>query len=221
MIEKLIERTNREEFYQSGRLHLTSLNGQVGYFSTMEFNFILDEQDLNGRIIDVEHWKLISHQTIDFKRIYADLYLPYIKLKILTDHPLLWTYTRPKLECELINFPNNPSEFIGDLFFEYEKLTGNWIPVHENFWSLNEGHYKSKGRTNIEIQEPLKEPIEKVCKRHGIEFIVKNVQDGYDKGYANRPDAKLLIFGNEDISPNDFSLGQPFIIADEFIASRE
>jgi len=186
----------------------------------MEFNFILDEQDLNGGRIDVEHWKLISHQTIDFKGIYADLYLPYIKLKILTDHPLLWTFTRPELECELINFPKNPSKFIGDLFFEYEKLTGNWIFVHENFWNLSES-YKSKEQTNIEIQEPLKEPIEKVCKKHGIEFKVKNVQDGFDKGYANRPNAKLLIFGNEDVSPNDFNLGQPYIIADEFMASRK
>ncbi len=221
MIEKLIERTNREEFYQSGRLHLINLYGQVGHFNTMEFNFILDEQDIYGKIIDVEHWKLISHQTIDFKGIYADLYLPYIKLKILTDHPLLWTFTRAKLECALINFPKNPSEFIGDLFFEYEKLTGNWIPVHENFWNLNESNYKSKGQTNIEIQEPLKEPIEKVCKKHGIVLKVENVRDGFDKGYANRPNAKLLIFGNDDVSPNDFSLGQPYIIADEFIASRK
>ncbi|ADV49008.1 hypothetical protein Celal_1707 [Cellulophaga algicola DSM 14237] len=221
MIEELIKRTNTTEFYQSGRLHLTDLKGQVGHFNTMEFNFILDEQDLYGKIINVEHWKLISHQTIDFNGIYADLYLPYIKLKILTDHPLLWTFTKPKLECELKNFPKNPSEFIGDLFFEYEKLTGNWIPVHKNFWSLNESYYKTKGKTNIGIQEPLKEPIERICKKHGIEFKVENVQDGRDKGYANRPNAKLLIFGNEDVSPNDFSLGQPYIIADEFIANRK
>ena len=65
----------------------------------------------------------------------------------------------------------------------------------------------------------MKAPVEKVCKKHGIEFNIKKEVDGYDKGYLNRPDAKLLIFGNEDVSPNNFSLEQPYIIADEFIAS--
>jgi hypothetical protein len=221
MIEQLIERTNTTEFYQNGHFHLTELNGQIGQFNTTEFNFVAEEQDDFGKMHKVEHWRLIAHKTIDFIGIYADLYLPYIKLKILTDHPLLWTYNKAELECELINFPENPSEFIGDLFFEYEKLTGNWIPVHKNFWSLNESYYKTKGKRNLSIPKPLKEPIKKVCEKHGIEFKVNKEADGYDKGYANRPNAKLLIFGNEDVSPNDFSLGQPYIIAEEFIASRK
>ena len=65
----------------------------------------------------VEHWRLITHKTIDFKGIYADLYLPYIKLEILTDHLLLWAFNKAELQCELINYPKKPSEFIGDLFF--------------------------------------------------------------------------------------------------------
>ncbi|WP_246073304.1 hypothetical protein [Formosa sediminum] len=65
MIKQLIERTNTTEFYQNGHLHLTELKGLIGQYKTI---------DLNG--------------------IYADLYLPYIKMKILTDHPLLWTYNK-------------------------------------------------------------------------------------------------------------------------------
>jgi len=167
---------------------------------------------------NVEHWRLIAHKTIDFNRIYADLYLPYIKLKILTDHPLLWAYNKTELRCKLRKYPKNASEFIGDLFFEYEKVTGNWIPLHKNFWAPNK-NYKQNGKRNLSISKPLKESVEKVCKKHGIDFKVKKETDGYDKGYANRANAKLLIFGNEDVSPNDFSLGQPYIIADEFIAS--
>ncbi|MBT2161942.1 hypothetical protein [Zobellia barbeyronii] len=220
MIEQFIQRTNTKEFYQNGRLYLTGLKGQIGKFKTMEFNFVVEEQDNSGKINNVEYWRLTTHETVDFNGIYADLYLPYIKLKILTDHPLLWTYNKAELECELINFPENPSEFIGDLFFECKKVTGNWIPLHKNFWDLND-YYKKNGKRNLSIPKPLKEPIEKICKKHGIEFKVKNETDGYDKGYAHRPNTKLLIFGNEDISPNNFSLGQPYIIADEFIASRE
>jgi hypothetical protein len=42
-----------------------------------------------------------------------------------------------ELQCELINYPKKPSEFIGDLFFEYEQIAGNWIPLHKNFWAMN------------------------------------------------------------------------------------
>lgn len=219
MIEQLIERTNKKEFFQSGRIHLTDLIGQIGQLKTLELNLILDEQDDYGKLTHPEHWRLICNQTIDFRGIFADLYLPYIKLKILPDHPLLWTYTKPELECILNVFPKNPSEFIGDLFFEYEKITGNWIPINNTFRSLNE-YYKKKGKLNLSIAKPLKEPIQRVCEKHGIEFIVENEIDGFSKGYANRTNAKLLIFGNEDVSPNDFNLGQPYIIADEFFANR-
>ena len=67
----------------------------------------------------------------------------------------------------------------------------------------------------------MKEPIEKVFKKHGVDFKVKKEIDGYDKGYANRPNIKLLIFGNEDASPDNYNLGQPYIIADEFIANKK
>lgn len=161
-----------------------------------------------------------SHGTIKFTGIYADLYLPYIKLKILNDHPLLWAFNKREFECELKGFPKNPSEFIGDLFFEYEKVTGNWIPVHVDFWNLNK-YFKSRGERFISIKEPLKDSVEKVCQKHGVDFVVTNVVEGAGRGSLNRPDAKLLIFGNEDITPNEFNLGQPFIIADEFTAKRQ
>ncbi|WP_024479292.1 hypothetical protein [Cellulophaga baltica] len=218
MIEQLIERTNTTKFYQDGNLHLTELKGSIRRYKTMDFNFVLEEQDNFGKMHSIEHWKLIAHQTIDFNGIYADSYLPYVKLKILTDHPLLWNYNKPVLEFELIGFPENPSEFMGDLFFEYEKVTGNWIPLHKDFYGLN-NYYKQHGKRYFSIPKPLKESIEKVCKKHGIDFKLIKERDGRDKGYANRPNAKLLIFGNEDISPNDFSSGQPYIIAEEFIAT--
>jgi hypothetical protein len=220
MLEELIKRTNTTKFYQNGRFHLTELKGHIGHFQTMEFNFIVEERDDYGKITDVEHWRLISHNTIDFNGIFSEQYLPYIKLKILTEHPLLWTFNKNELECELTGFPTNASEFIGDLYFAYEKHAGNWLPLNENFYNIKE-YYKKAGKMNLGISEPLAEPIRAVCEKHGIEFNVENVIKDFDKGYTYRPNAKLLIFGNEDVSPNDFSLGQPYIIADEFIANRK
>ena len=138
MIENLISLTNTEEFYQNGHFRLVNLKGEIKTHSTMEFNFRVEEGNNEGKIYNVQDWTLIAQNTIDFRGIYADFYLPYIKLKILTDHPLLWSYNQAILECELIKFPENPSGFMGDLFFEYEKVAGNWIPLHKHFYALND-----------------------------------------------------------------------------------
>ncbi|XLS29034.1 hypothetical protein ACJD0Z_17775 [Flavobacteriaceae bacterium M23B6Z8] len=220
MLEKLIKRTNTSKFYQNGYFHLTKLKGHIGHFKTMEFNFIVEERNEYGKINDVEHWRLISHNTVKFSGIFKEQYLPYVKLKVLLEHPLLWTFNKNKLECELKGYPTNASEFIGDLFFIYEKYGGNWLPLNKNFFNIKE-YYKRNGKMNLEISEPLAEPIRIICHKHGIEFNVENVIKGFEKGYAYRPNAKLLIFGNEDVSPNNFNLGQPYIIADEFIANRK
>ena len=145
--------------------------------------------------------------------------MPYIKVQVLTVHPLLWEYHEKQLECELRNFPNNPSEFMGDLFFEYEKLGGNWIQVHDHFWALNE-YYKKNGTRNISIPEPLADPIKGICNKHKIEFTINEVIECESKGYLNRPDAKLLLFGNEVISPHTFNLGQPYVLAEKFEATK-
>ena len=36
-----------------------------------------------------------------------------------------------------------------------------------------------------------------------------------DKHYSHKQKSKILIFGNEDVSPNDFYLKQPYVIAQE------
>ena len=43
---------------------------------------------------------------------------------------------------------------------------------------------------------------------------------GIDANSNTFPVAVALIFGNEDVSPNEFNLNQPFIIAEEFTAKR-
>jgi hypothetical protein len=218
MINKLIERTTEKEFYQRGYFRIIDFKGHYGDSKTTELNLLLNQEDDYGSLHKIENWQLVANQTIELNNISSDLYLPYVKLEVLEEHPLLWTYTKSLLECELIGYPQNTSEFLGDLYFEYEKVTGNWIPLNKTFFNIND-HYKKNGKMKLLIQEPLMGSIEKVSEKHGIGFKVTKEIKGHIKGHADRPKVKLLIFVNEHISLSSFNMGQPYIIADEFAAN--
>lgn len=100
-----------------------------------------------------------------------------------------------------------------------EKETGNWITVNEYFWN-NEEYYAKYSKRTISIPKSLKDTVRKVCEKHNLSFEINNEIIGDDKGNSYKPNSKLLIFGNEDVSSNDFNLNQPFIIAENFIAER-
>lgn len=219
MIEQLIKLTNEKEFYQEGNINLISTKSEIGFLNISEFNFAVEDRDKESNLQKVTYWKIIAHRTIEIRNFQNSVLLPYVKLKILENHPLLWNYREEDYECQLIGFPEKPIEFIGNLFFEFEKLTGNWLNLSEYMYDINQ-FYKKNNSVTISIPKPLKEVFEKVCLKHNVKFKVENIINLYNKGYRNRPNAKLLIFGNEDVSPNDFNLQQPYIIADYFMATN-
>ena len=124
-----------------------------------------------------------------------------------------------EIECEITGRPATVTEFIGDVSNALERETGNWITVNEYFWN-NEEFYQNYAKRTIMMPKSLGNSILKVCEKHNMGFQIKSELVGEKKGYADKPNAKILIFGNEDVSPNDFNLRQPYIIAEEFIAQR-
>jgi hypothetical protein len=217
MIEDLIKRTNTTEFYQDCDLKLESYNYKTSA-NILELFFSINQSSYD---IPIEHeeWKLTCLKTEQFEGFLWDLLLPYVKMKILDSHPLLLKYHENQLQCLVKGKPTNLNLFVGDISNGLEKKTGNWIKVSEVFWN-NEENFKLYPKRYIRIPKSLKNFIAEVCKEHDLEFEVTNELIGEDKGYADKPKAKILIFGNEDVSGNDFSLKQPFIIAEEFIAER-
>lgn len=216
MINELLEITNSEEFYQNSWFNLVSVNHQAGNQSLSEFDFILDDRDEMGAQINLQYWKIKAFKTLEINNLVLDTLLPYIKLKILEEHPLLWKYNKSELECELKNFPEKINEFVGELYFEIEKVTGNWIAFDKIIYGLQQ---YSKGIAILNFPEPLKVIFESICSKYNIDFSIINTIEGYKKGYADRPNAKLLIFGNEDVNPNESNLYQPYMIADNFSAT--
>lgn len=100
-----------------------------------------------------------------------------------------------------------------------ERDTGNWINVTDILWNSVE-NYKLFSKRNISIPKLIGKPIKEVCAKHNLKFKVIHEVTGEEKRYAHKQKSKILIFGNEDISPNDFYLKQPYVIAENFIAER-
>lgn len=138
MIQKLIDKTNTPEFYQDCNLKLESFNFKT---SDRTFEIILSINKTSyDEPIEYEEWKVTCINMERQAGFFWDIMLPYVKLKILEEHPLLWEYQDNQLECEINGVPENVNEFIGDISNVLEKKTGNWITVNEYFWN-NEEYY--------------------------------------------------------------------------------
>lgn len=217
MIENLIKRTQTTDFYQDCDLKLEFFSFKTSD-STLEMIFSINQTSYD---IPVEHeeWKITCSNTEKYDGFFWSILLPYTKLRILDNHPALIMYQLDELQCEITGIPENINEFIGDISIILEKETGNWITVTDILWNIEE-HYKLYNKRNLRIPKSLNQAIKEVCVKHNLLFKVNNEVIGENKGYAHKPKSKILIFGNEDVSPNDFYLNQPYIIAENFSAER-
>lgn len=217
MIEELLKKTNDKKFYNDCDLKLESYRFETST-SSLEMKLSINQNSYDIPV-EYEEWKLLCRNTEKFDGFFWSLTLPYVKMKILQHHPLLLIFHENEIECEITGRPANVTEFIGDVSNALERETGNWITVNEYFWN-NEEFYQNYAKRTIMMPKSLGNSILKVCEKHNMGFQIKSELVGEKKGYADKPNAKILIFGNEDVSPNDFNLRQPYIIAEEFTAER-
>ncbi|WP_109097528.1 hypothetical protein [Aquimarina sp. AU58] len=210
-----IELTNEKRFYQKADFHLTNIQGKIDLYNTVKFDFTIEYQGVLGQE-DMQMWTLTAHRCHYFHNMFQNIYLPYIKLRLLEEHPLLWNYKSNIAHCELIGYPKDINTFLGQIYQAYIKVSGNWIQATEHFFAT-EYAYKENGKKHIQIPENLSASIEQICQIHDIDFQIMKIEE-QDKYKFNN--VKVLILGNEDISPYDFNLKQPYIIADDFFANK-
>lgn len=122
------------------------------------------------------------------------------------------------MECEIKGTPIDINKFVFDLVKLLEKQTGNWIDLKDITWNFS--YYMFKIPRIITIPVSLEENIRQICTAQNLSFKIRIYSAGEDKGYANKPNAKILMFGNEDLSSYTFNLWQPYIIAETFEAER-
>lgn len=217
MIENFIKRTQTNDFYQDCDLKLEFFSFKTSD-NTLEMIFSINQNSYDIPI-EYEELKITCRNTEKYDGFFWSNLLPYTKLRILDNHPALIMYQLDELQCEIIGIPENINEFIGNISIILEKETGNWIKVTDILWNIEE-HYKLYNKRNIRIPKSLNQAIKEVCVKHGLLFKINNEVIREEKGYAHKPKSKILIFGNEDVSPNDFYLNQPYVIAENFTAER-
>lgn len=213
MTNKLIEKTNSDKFYQNCNFYLESKH-LITSQNRLELIFSINQASYDI-LVEYEEWKIVCNNPISSKGLDHKFLMPYVKIAILKEHPLLWQFNEDINECYIQGVPNNIKEFYGELAITLEKETGNWIKLTDKMWNL-EHWFKKDTEKYISLSDSMKDIFESICNNHNLDFQIKKKKTGKDKEYENRSNSQLLIFGNEKLSPHNFNLKQPYIIADHF-----
>ncbi|AZA88673.1 hypothetical protein EG349_18805 [Chryseobacterium shandongense] len=217
-MEEIIEYTNSENFKSFGNLEMQKLN----YNAINSFAEIYIQTELNETI---KHWKITAKHPIRIGFFESYNFLNYREISLIDEHALLNSICDNYISCSLEGKPENRFTFIGELCYEMEKITGNWISVNEVITSFktlfekeNYPHpfskfVENKNDETLSLPEFLFETIKNICEKHSI--LIKEIDKINNAfNYQNQ----MLIFGNEIVTgKNNLFLNQPHVIAQEFL----
>ncbi|SEG17162.1 hypothetical protein SAMN05421847_1617 [Halpernia humi] len=187
---------------------------------------VLDENYKKIAETSDEMWEIYAENVVKYSG-FDDFYLmPNMEINIFSDNPLISLYSDTELYCKIIGKPKDKFAFLGEMLFQLENKTKNWININQFFWNLeNLFEVKKYPKQWIEfvdnseneyitIPEFLFDTFKHVCDKHKIEIETET------ETMKDKVDLKILIFGNELVSSNDFYLNGPYIIAEKFSAKK-
>jgi hypothetical protein len=209
MLEQLISLTNSEDFFSNWHLTMEHLQ----YFPETEtLKFVVQTvKDYDDDIDATRQFWEIECINVAAKRIYQRVFVPYLHINVLDEHPLLWN-------CEATRYltlngqPENVSQLMGDLFLKHVEVCGNWLDFNHLFRAVY-NLLPEQGEVLIEMPERLIDKYGVVFKAHGIIMTEKA-----EEGRPGESDFKILFFGNNDTSPADYNFYQPYVVAKQFSA---
>ncbi|WP_146202273.1 hypothetical protein [Dyadobacter jejuensis] len=102
---------------------------------------------------------------------------------------------------------------MGDLFIVHDLACGNWVDFHSIFFQLPKV-LNADGGAIVAVPWRLLNIYQPMFVKHKLIYSNKGISEGIMNG-----DRKLsvLLFGNPDISPDIYNLGQPYVVAEKFI----
>ncbi|KFF01337.1 hypothetical protein IX39_12220 [Chryseobacterium formosense] len=220
-MKELIELTNTENFLSQGFIYLKQLNFDAEK-SIIELRItLIDESEKES------HWIIAAENILSFKNLHFGNLMPFLKINIYDNHPLILIIQGSEFGCEVHGIPNNKFEFIGKFHQMLENEVGFWKNIQDFFWNTQnlftqrEIPEKWRGVVNnaerieyLNLPKILFEPFKKLCEEENLTLEIKSEILNEEKNM------KILIFGNEVVSPDNFNLNQPYIIAENFNAEK-
>lgn len=204
MLQKLIEITNSDDFIQDGHIAIKEVIARQKEF---DLRLIFDLQyAVDG--ITKHHCEVYcegiayttSNRLHEYKR-------PYNRINLYRDHPVLWNYESSQY-LTLKRRDVNIAELMGDLFLVHDQACGNWVDFHRLFNSVPK-RLKSTDTVMVKVPMRLVDTYRPIFDKHNVAYSI-----GESREKNNNYSA--LLFGNPDISPDDYNFGQPYIVAEKF-----
>lgn len=217
MLQQLINITNDPFYYHNSDIRLESYAVNA---NANNAEIILSVNQISyDEPVEYQEWKIICSNLERLQGLNYDLMMPYVKIQLFDKNPLLYDFHDALIEANIIGKPYNIEQYISALAECYEQITGNWKSLHENFWLIRE-NYSDNDKSSVSVSETLFKSLIEIFEKHNMQ--IKNIKRyiGEVKGYLDKPNAKVLIFGNSDVSLYEFNLGQPYVIAETFEAER-
>lgn len=196
------------------------------YLKTNEIiakNNVYVENDLKLSISISDDLNINEYWTIDFNGVsqYDNLiglaYMPYFRIDLEDNHPLLWDYIYDSVECELSGLEGLKSNLINELIGEiarcYDENTYGFIKLESN--PLLRQIRTKNGNLLFSTNQKIIEITEGIFNKYNVIFLKKQIKTGKLKGWAFKPNAKVMLFRNPHISSTKTVLGQTYIVADE------
>jgi hypothetical protein len=173
--------------------------------------FISDEQDIN------EYWTIDFIGVAEYHNLMGINYMPFFKIDLEVEHPLLWDYLFDTVECELSGVAGLNSDSLnaltGALARCYYENTYGFIKIESN--PLLSQLKRTNGNLFFSTNEKIIEITESIFNQYNIHLLEKQIRRDSQKGWYFRPNAKVLLFRNPFVTSATNASGQTYIVADE------
>ncbi len=221
-MEELVEVSNSENFASQGFTYLKKLVFEADRARLQLHITLIDETEKQN------DWVINAENVFGFKNFDSGNLMPYLKINIYENHPLLKIMESPEIQCRIIGVPDNKFEFLGKFYQLLQNDIGSWKKLEDFFWNTQnlfeekEIPEKLKGLMTeeshaeyITLPKILLDPFRGLCESENLQV---QIEGEYESDCENM---KVLIFGNEMVCPDDYCLNQPYIIAEKFTAEKK
>jgi hypothetical protein len=147
--------------------------------------------------------------------------LPYVQLRVLGRHPVLFDYDS-RSTVQLHGTCPNVYALLGALYVAHGHACGHWVAFHELFGDLPtllaEGPL-----VTLEIPSGLLAVYGPVFAAHGLTYdVTHELRSRYADGPRHRDlvAGHVLLFSNPLVSDDDHNAGQPYQVAEAFREAR-